>query len=127
MNTGRRVLVIDDDPGICEAIHDVLQLEDIEVRVASCGADGIQTLRSGYRPGLILLDLMMPGTDGPWFCSERAKDPELLKIQVIIMSAHGQAETRVAGLSVNAVLTKPIDLDDLLSTVTPFLSPKLKK
>jgi DNA-binding response OmpR family regulator len=120
----RKVLLVEDDPSICEAINEVLQLEEIEVRTATNGKAGIEELRAGYHPDLILLDLMMPGTDGMWFCAEREKEPELMRIPVVIMSAHGQVETRTAGLSVNAVLKKPIGLDDLLQTVKPFLASK---
>lgn len=121
MKATPRILLVEDDPSICEAISEVLQMEDIEVRIASNGKAGIEELRAGYYPDLILLDLMMPGTDGMWFCAEREKDDELKKIPVVIMSAHGQVENRTAGLSVNAVLKKPIGLDDLLATVKPFL------
>jgi DNA-binding response OmpR family regulator len=122
MNTTPKILLVEDDPSICEAISEVLQMEGIEVRIAPNGKAGIEELRAGYHPELILLDLMMPGTDGMWFCAEREKDTEIKKIPVVIMSAHGQVENRTAGLSVNAVLKKPIGLDDLLATVKPFLS-----
>lgn len=118
----RQVLLVEDDPSICEAISEVLDLENISVRTVSSGQDGLDELKGGFRPNLILLDLMMPGTDGIWFCTERDKYPEYADIPVIVLSAHGQVEARTSNLKISSVLRKPIGLDDLLQAVLPYFT-----
>lgn len=121
MSVKRCVLLVDDDPSICEAITEVLETQDIQVRAVSSGREGIEALRGGYEPNVILLDLMMPGTDGLWFCAEMEKHPELKRFPVIVLSACGRLENRASGLSVTGLLRKPIGIEELLETVEPFV------
>jgi CheY-like chemotaxis protein len=115
------ILLVDDDPSICEVITEVLDILGVHVTVTPSGKEGIAALNAGLRPAVILLDMMMPETDGIWFCREMAKNPKIRDIPVIILSACDKLESVASGLPISGILRKPIGIDDLLSTVQPYL------
>lgn len=109
----RRVLVVEDDEGIRDALCDLLESEGFDVFSAIHGRDALEKLRGkGVRPDVILLDLMMPVMDGWAFRSEQQKDPGLADIPVVVITASRQAD--LASLNPRAFLKKPIDFDELL-------------
>ncbi len=109
----RRVLVVEDDEGIRDALCDLLESEGFDVFSAVHGRDALDKLRGqGARPDVILLDLMMPVMDGWAFRSEQQKDPGLADIPVVVITASRQAD--LASLNPRAFLKKPIDFDELL-------------
>jgi len=106
-----RILIIDDE----EDIRDVaaLSLETVagwDVIVASSGAQGLARAIE-HLPDAILLDVMMPGMDGPTTFRELRKNPGTAKIPVLLLTAKVQAsdQRRFADLGVEAVLFKPFD------------------
>ncbi len=116
MNAGpRRVMVVEDDEGIRDALCDLLAAEGYEVVPAFNGADALERLRSGVRPDVILLDLMMPVMDGWAFRAEQRRDPALAEIPVVVITASRNAD--VASLEPRAFLRKPIDFDELLKAI----------
>lgn len=114
----RRVLVVEDDEGIREALVDLLGTEGFEVTSAVNGADALGKLRDVQRqhPDVILLDLMMPVMDGWAFRAEQRNDPALSEIPVVVITASRQAD--VATLAPKAFLKKPIDFDELLRVIS---------
>lgn len=110
----RRVLVVEDDEGIRDALCDLLESEGFDVSSAVHGRDALEKLRNsdGQRPDVILLDLMMPVMDGWAFRSEQQRDPKLADIPVVVITASRQAD--LASLRPRAFLKKPIDFDELL-------------
>ncbi len=112
----RPVLVVDDDATIREIVEMVLEAEGYPVSTASEGAEALRQLGSGPRPGMILLDLRMPGMDGRAFREAQRARPELAQIPVVILSGDSDAARVATQLGVQCVL-KPIDLDGLLSIV----------
>ncbi len=111
--TMRRILIIDDEEDIREVA--ALSLEATagwEIVTASCGADGIRAAASSH-PSLdaILLDVMMPGMDGPTTFRRMQENPELVDIPVLLLTAkvQGVDQRRFAGLGVSAVLFKPFN------------------
>jgi CheY-like chemotaxis protein len=84
----RRVLVVDDDPGIRRMVSLVLAGEGYDVRTAEDGRQALDLLAS-WHPAVILLDLMMPVMDGWTFLVAQQADPVLAPIPVIVMSASG--------------------------------------
>jgi two-component system response regulator MprA len=117
------VLVIDDDHDIRLSLQDVLEVEGYRVITASGGREGLEYLRHGLRPDLILLDLMMPDISGWAFRARQRADPELAAIPVVVISGQGLSAHDVAELEVAGYLPKPVDLDVLLSTVARFAAP----
>ena len=107
----RTVLLIDDEPDIREVVE--LSLGSVAgwvVLTASSGADGVQ-LASAQQPDVILLDVMMPGLDGPATLEVLRGRDETRAIPVLFMTAKAQAGelTRYASLGVAGVIPKPFD------------------
>ncbi len=106
-----RILIIDDEDDIRQVA--ALSLETVagwDVIVANSGAQGIQRAQE-HQPDAILLDVMMPGMDGPTTFRELRKNPATAKIPVLLLTAkvQGPDQRRFADLGVEAVLLKPFD------------------
>lgn len=112
-----QVLLVEDDPDIRSAMKIVLQTDGYEVRTARNGEDGIEQLRAGLRPCLIVLDLIMPIKDGFEFRREQLADAELAKIPVVVYSGHPDVGENAKRLSAAGYFQKPIDLDTLVELV----------
>jgi len=107
----RKILIIDDEEDIREVA--ALSLETVagwDVLVAGSGAAGIAKAREN-RPDAILLDVMMPGMDGPTTFRELRAIPETSGIPVILLTAKVQAadQKRFSDLGVASVMFKPFD------------------
>jgi CheY-like chemotaxis protein len=109
------VLVVEDDPELRQMMVVMLALEGFEPQSSTDGQDALERLRTANsRPHLILLDMMMPKMDGWEFCRQRALDPGLRSIPVIVLSAAPRDRVNV---DVAAFLSKPFDYDALLRTI----------
>jgi two-component system, OmpR family, response regulator len=107
-----KVLYVDDEPDIREVGAMALELDgSMEVTTASSGPEALTLLEGGGRPDVILLDVMMPGMDGPAALNELKKRPELAQIPVIFITARAQAHelARFVSLGAIGVITKPFD------------------
>ncbi len=116
-----RVLIIDDEAGIRQALKQVLEYEGMDVRVASSGGEGI-TLYGEFRPHLVFLDVKMAGLDGLETLTRlKELDPNAT---VVMISGHGTIATAVDATQRGAFdfLEKPLDTDRLLVTVRNALS-----
>ncbi len=107
----RRILIIDDDDDIREVA--ALSLESIagwHVTTANSGAAGIRAAVV-QQPDAILLDVMMPGMDGPTTFKEIQNTPSIAHIPVLLLTAkvQGVDQRRFASLGVAGVLLKPFD------------------
>jgi CheY-like chemotaxis protein len=115
-----RILLVEDDLDIREALREVLVYEGYEVTLAINGHEALEQLKSksdGGLPQLILLDLMMPVKDGLGFLQEQQANSRLAPIPVVLMSADQGIEARARQLNVKACLKKPVEIDNLLSTI----------
>jgi len=92
-----RVLIVDDEQGIRQALKQVLEYEDLEVRVAASGGEAI-SLYTEFRPHLVFLDVKMAGLDGLETLTRlRDLDPGP---QIVMISGHGTIATAVVANSV---------------------------
>jgi CheY-like chemotaxis protein len=114
---GRSVLVVDDDDDIRELVTLLLGDEGYEVRDAANGHEALEIL-SSWRPGVILLDLMMPLMDGATFLARQQADSALVRIPVIMMSSSKTLTAGAEVFTVADVLMKPFDIDMMLSKVS---------
>ena len=122
MGDGRGcVLVVDDDYDIRALITQILQLEGYRVLAAADGRAALAKLRAAEeRPGLILLDLMMPGMNGWQLQTELAKDPALAAIPVLVLSGDDDVLHKASAIGAAGCIKKPLDLKTLLRTVRKY-------
>ncbi len=119
----RRILIVDDEDDIREVAGMSLEaVGGFEILTASSGAEGLERARA-ERPDAILLDVMMPGMDGPTTFAALRKDASTCEIPVILLTAKVQASDRQRfdALGVAAVMTKPFDPMELPGQVADVL------
>ncbi len=125
MNANSTVLVVDDDKRIVEIISDALAGNGYNPVPALNGREALAYLRgSSPRPGLILLDLMMPEMNGWEFRKVQQDDPALADIPVAIITCVPDSEGKAAALGVVDVLYKPSRVESLLDLVSRFCGKK---
>ena len=107
------VLVVEHDAVLREVLERVLHCAGFAPVTAPSGAEALNVLRLGVPAKVILLDLEMPERDGWAFRCEQRRDPKLSQIPVIIASP--PHERLPPGMVADAVLRKPIDLDQLIA------------
>ena len=118
---GRRVLIVEDEPGIAEILADLLADEGYSPAVCVDGA-ALATARADP-PDLILLDAMMPGMDGPEVCRRLKADPRTVGVPVVFLTAlpRETLAARLGDCPHEGVLPKPFRLDDVLAVVRRHL------
>ncbi len=110
------VLVVEDEPYLCDLIADVLEAEGHNTRKASNGLEALERLRE-QRPQIILLDLMMPVMDGWEFLATLRSHPQWDGIPVVIITAVYDVARTKRDTGARAVITKPFDIDQLAEAV----------
>ena len=109
----RRVLLIEDDTDIAEAISYQLEKVGLQVKVAKTGEEGLEAVRRGV--DLVLLDLNLPGMDGLEVCRMIRRQTTTAHLPIIIVSARADEVDRVLGLEMGAddYMVKPFSLKEL--------------
>jgi two-component system nitrogen regulation response regulator NtrX len=116
MSGSRRVLIVDDEKGIREALKQVLEYEEIAVQACSSGHEAVRVYPE-FNPHLVFLDVKMEGMDGLETLKRlRELDPAA---QVVMISGHGTIQTAVEATQLGAYdfLEKPLDTDRILLTL----------
>jgi CheY-like chemotaxis protein len=112
-----KVLLVDDDEELRDALGAALQAHGYQVRCMANGSEALAFLRSYPRPDAIVLDLMMPDMDGWEFRNRLREQPELGIIPVIYISAASWEAERLRFEDNAPFLVKPFDVSLLISTV----------
>jgi CheY-like chemotaxis protein len=115
----RDVLVVEDEPYLCDLVADVLEVEGHRARKASNGVDALSRVAE-QKPQLILLDLMMPVMDGWEFLAVLRSNPEWKDIPIVIITAVYDVARTQRETGAKAVITKPFDIDQLAEVVRTF-------
>lgn len=116
---GRRILLVEDEPGLQEALTLTLELEGFEVARASDGREAVTRLK--IQPDLIITDFMMPRMNGVELIEHIRSRPAFDEVPILLMSA---ALPREVDRSIaEAFLPKPITIKRLLETVNGLLMP----
>ena len=113
----KRILVVEDEAGIREMVALNLKLAGWEVLEAPSAERALELLHAGAPCDAALLDIMLPGMDGLSLCETiRRDDPD---IGIIIVSAKGQEQDKIRGLSIGAddYITKPFSVSELVARV----------
>lgn len=110
-----RILIVEDDPAICDAYRIVLEQEGYEIVTAANGKDALAKLKNGAPlPHLILLDLMMPVMNGWEFLEARRADPALVGVPVVALTCGAGP---VSLDDTKLVADKPMDILELATLV----------
>ena len=110
------VLVVDDDADCRTMLEQTLAFEGFRVVCASNGREALVRAHE-QRPGVILLDLMMPVMSGYEFRRNQQQDPSLADIPIVCISGTYRAEARARDIAAAACFTKPLQLDALIATI----------
>jgi two-component system response regulator MprA len=115
-----RLLVVDDDPAVREALALVLDLDGFEVATAVDGHEAIRTL-SADSPDAVILDVLMPGLDGLEVCRRIRATGN--RTPVLMLTARAEVSERVAGLEAGAddYLAKPFAREELIARLRALL------
>ena len=113
--TPKPILIVDDDKDVRSALAELLEGEGYTVAGAHNGHEALKLMRDGLHPAIILLDLMMPVMDGWDFRREQQRDPALLHVPVVIVSASGFSHESIqTQFSPAAYVPKPLEHKRLL-------------
>jgi two-component system alkaline phosphatase synthesis response regulator PhoP len=117
-----RALVVEDDKDIADLIAHYLQRASYEVEIAASGSGVVERVKASP-PDIILLDLMLPGMDGLQVCQALRRDPATKAIPIIMITARGEENDRIAGLELGAddYVTKPFSPRELTARVAALL------
>ena len=113
-----KILVIDDDPHLRKILSTVLARHNFEVVAEQDGASGLRQARL-IRPALIILDIIMPGMDGFEVAKNLRNSPYCAHIPIMILTAFATpyARRQAAKLDIEAFVTKPFKVDELVNRV----------
>lgn len=118
----RKILIIDDEPDICEMISDYLERRGFGVAKAHNGKEGLEALPK-IKPDLIILDVLMPIMDGFSFLQSLKADTKYCNVPVIMLTVKSDSKDVDKGISLEAdfYLSKPFKLDNLMRFVNLIL------
>jgi CheY-like chemotaxis protein len=127
MEKKAKILLVDDDIDFVEATKTILESKPYEVIVAYEGDEGLRKARE-EKPDLVLLDIIMPVTDGFTAAEQFKKDHQLSKIPVIILTSYAEMKgqtsipvSRGYQLEAEDYVSKPISPQELLNRVEKYL------
>ena len=115
-----KILIVEDDPHILLGLEEVLKSDGFEVAACHRGDQAVEAVGK-YRPGLIVLDVMLPGKSGYDICRElRGKK---IATPILMLTAKGQEIDKVVGLDLGAddYVTKPFGVRELLARIHALL------
>ena len=115
----RRILIVDDEPGLRELVRINLEHEGFGVLQAENGAESLTMVRE-EQPDLVIMDVMMPEMDG-WEACKKLR--EFSQVPVLMLTARVQSQDIVTGLDSGAddYLLKPFNMDELMARVRALL------
>lgn len=116
----KRILVIDDDPDILEAIQLILLTEGYETEVTLHGQEAL-LIALEYEPDLIILDFLLSGTDGKQVSGQLKSAEETSHIPIILLSAHPTARRAVGEGGADGFIAKPFAVSTLVAEVKKLL------
>ena len=124
----KKILIVDDDPDLVEAVSMILESKNFDVAAAYGGIEGLQKART-ENPDLIVLDVMMPDKDGYAVCKDLKADPALSKIPVLLLTAvvskiSTTRYTQQMGMETEAddYIDKPVEPEVLVKRIEALLA-----
>ncbi|MCL2930431.1 MAG: response regulator transcription factor [Trichodesmium sp. MAG_R01] len=117
-----KILLVDDEPGLREAVQAYLEDSHFDVDVASDANEGWDILEKNL-PDLVITDVMMPQVDGYQFLQKLREEPRFQALPVVFLTAKGMTTDRIQGYQAgcDAYLSKPFDPEELVAIVKNLL------
>ncbi|MDC0832313.1 two-component system response regulator [Leptolyngbya valderiana BDU 20041] len=117
-----KLLLVDDEPGLREAVQAYLADSGFTVVVATNGQEGWEKLQQ-EDPDLVITDIMMPEIDGYQLLKQMREDPRFRALPVVFLTARGMTSDRIQGYQArcDAYISKPFDPDELVAVVENLL------
>jgi len=117
----KKILVVDDDPDILDALRFMLEDSGYEVKTSEKGeyAENLHDTNGGL-PDVIILDVLLSGKDGRLICQKLKSQEETQRIPIIMISAHPNAKQSVSAVGADDFMAKPFDMDELLATIAKY-------
>ena len=117
----KKILVVDDDPNICELVKIALSTKGFSVNIAQTGSEGIKEV-AVFLPDLILLDMTLPDMEGVEVAKKIKSIEAVKKVPIIMMSGRGLSRGDVDPALFAGVLNKPFSLTDLAKEAEKYAS-----
>ena len=119
----KRLLVVDDDPGLLLAVSETLRAEGYDVTTARRGADALIRVAEGL-PDLIISDIRMPGMDGYQLVRNLRSNARTRLVPIVFLTAKDETTDRIQGFrtGVDAYITKPFEPEELAAVVAGILN-----
>lgn len=121
----KRILIVEDHADIRKLIRMTLEFEDYDIDEVATADEGLDAVHQ-FKPQLVLLDVMMPGTmDGLDLCRIVKQDPACQDVAVVLLTARGQSQDIEAGMraGADAYLLKPFSPLKLIETIDSLITP----
>ena len=124
MDNKNLILIVDDEEHILNSLKIYLGMEGFETITTDRGAKALSLMKEN-KPSLVLLDVMMPEMDGFEVLNSIRSDPDVKDIPVVMLTAKSQDEDILRGYNeqVSSYMTKPFNLDELVTTINMILKP----
>jgi len=118
----KKILVVEDEPHMNKLVKFILEKNGFEVMQAFVGQEGIEMAKR-EKPGLIVLDVMMPNMDGFEVAKILTAAKETKDIPIIMLSSAAQFKDKMKGIDSGAIdyITKPFDKDELVAKVKEYI------
>ena len=122
IGTKKKILIIDDEPNVCELLSETLKNGGYEAHKALSGQEGLDKAAS-VKPDLILLDVMMPVMDGWKVLEKLRRASETQDIPVVMLTARSETESVVKSQQFKVVdyFFKPVDLEELFRLLPRYV------
>ena len=117
----KNILIVEDDAATVELLRHFLESKGLSVETARDGLDGLEKLRKGTTPDLVVLDVMMPKLDGYSFLRELKQDAKLRTLPVIVLSAREMMRDLFEQEGVKDFVLKPYDPAELYKVIQKYL------
>ncbi len=129
LQKSHKVLIVDDEPDIIELLEYNLVKEGYFVESAGNGKEAIAKLNEGFRPDLLLLDIMMPQMDGIETARRIRQIPELESVYILFLTARSEEYSEVAAFEVGAddYISKPVKIRALMSRINALFRRETQK
>jgi DNA-binding response OmpR family regulator len=123
MNKKQNILVLDDDPDIGTMIKMMLEYKGYSVTVSD-RAEKMGEILLDNRVDLIIMDMLLSGTNGTDLCVELKQNKSTSHIPIMMISAHPNAKEICLGAGADEFISKPFDMQDILSRIGKLVNDK---